>query len=216
MRRISFNPRATTNFLAFNLGWWACALGAVYDGYWWLGPALLPLWITASLWSSSSPKGEGLFLIFMGLFGFVLDTVLIKAGLFETARHSVAPIWLASMWILLGLTFESMVRARRSLWLLLSVGAVSGPLTYLWCEPLHLVRYARPLWFSLGAHAAVWSILIFVLFIVRDFCLILAAPSATLSEEPAPSASFPQGWSVLTQPVAEFHQDTNSVHPAAH
>ena len=45
----------------------------------------------------------------MAAFGFVLDSALIFGGVFRIIPEvQVTPMWLVCMWVLLGLTFESM------------------------------------------------------------------------------------------------------------
>jgi hypothetical protein len=115
MRRVSFFGRSAISFVSFNLGWWACALGSKH-GYPWLGPALLPIWVALHLRLSPTPKGEGVFLVALTALGFLIDTALIKLELFTVNPVSMlAPLWLVSMWTLLGLTFEGMLVWRQKL-----------------------------------------------------------------------------------------------------
>ena len=189
---LNFSGRSAVSFLSFNLGWWACALGANY-GYPWLGPALLPLWVGVHLALSPTPCGELLFFILLAGIGFVVDSAFIKLELFTVADTTAwAPLWLVSMWILMGLTYESILSWRRYTWLLLLSGAVTGPLTYVWCEAVELLTYARPVWLAVGVHGLIWGALTPLLFRVRDFSLIWALRAVKVAPRMAELEELPQ------------------------
>jgi hypothetical protein len=147
------------SFITFNLGWWACALGASHQEPW-IGPALAPLWVGLHIFYSPVAKGETIFLLLLSVIGFALDTLLIQLGLFATIpAQTLAPLWLVTMWILLGLTYESMLMMRRNRALLIISGAVSGPFAYYCTEAVNILHYARPLWLSLALHGLLWGAL---------------------------------------------------------
>jgi len=188
MVRFTFAGRTALSFLSFNLGWWACAFGAM-KGYPWVGPALLPLWVGLHLYLSPTPLGELLFFLILCPVGFLIDTALIKSGLFTMAgAESYAPLWLVAMWILLGLTYESMLALRQRTWLLLLSGAVYGPLTYVWCEAVHLLAYSKPMWGSLLIHGVLWAALTPVLFKLRDLSLMASLGRPEAASAPAMQA----------------------------
>lgn len=190
MNRLNYSGRTLLNFLTFNIGWWACAIGAK-QGHPWLGPALMPVWLGMHLYYSPVARGESLFLAGIAIVGFGLDTALIHAGLFATVPASAfAPLWLVSMWVLLGQTFENMLAMRRNIYLLCVMGAMSGPLSYYAGESMGVLFYARPLWLTLPVHAILWSLLIPLLFWLRDFARTTMHPNA--NRAPAPAA---RAWS---------------------
>ncbi len=182
MRQMKYAGRSALSFLSFNLGWWACALGPRYQIDW-VGPVFMPLWLGLHLYFTPKTMrlGEGLFLLSLGLLGFAVDTVLIYFGIFEVRpAAALTPVWLVCMWILLGLTFESMLVMRRSLALVCLMGVLSGPLSYLFAQAVDILKYAEPAWRSLAIHGAVWAALMPLLFLLRDFIL-----RAALRERPA-------------------------------
>lgn len=194
MARINYAARTLLSFATFNVGWWGCALGAS-RGWPWLGPAMLPILAGLHLYFAPVAKGEAVFLVALGFIGFAIDTAFLHAGLFSVnAFTGVAPMWLISMWILLGMTFESMLMMRRNRWLMLLSGAMSGPLSYYCCEAVHVLHYARPLWVSLPLHAAVWALLLPVLFRVRDYALlgVMGAAEASALAADSQQARFRQ------------------------
>ncbi|NJL24985.1 MAG: DUF2878 domain-containing protein [Calothrix sp. SM1_5_4] len=163
--------RTLISFLSFNIGWWVCAVGASY-GYPWAGPALTPLLLGLHLYLSPTPRGEALFIASCGGAGFLFDTLLLRAGLFTTIPDAQwAPAWIVAMWMLLGLTYESMLMVRKTPRLLFLMGAISGPMSYFAGEALNILSYTRPLWLSLPVHGLIWGALTIMLFIFRDWSL---------------------------------------------
>lgn len=172
---MTYWTRSILSFITFNLGWWLCALGASH-GYPLLGPALLPLWIGLHLWYSPFALGEIFFLGVLGLVGFLLDTLLIRCGLFAVIpESSFAPGWLMGMWLLFGQTFEGMLALRKHLWWLCLSAALTGPLSYYAGETMNILIYQRPLWIVLLIHGLIWAVLTPVLFSCRDGSLWLAS-----------------------------------------
>ncbi|MGZ6479268.1 MAG: DUF2878 domain-containing protein [Bdellovibrionales bacterium] len=203
---MNYAARTMLSWFSFNLGWWACAIGAGH-GYTWLGPALMPLFVGAHLYFSPVPKGESIFLAVIGVSGFAIDTVLLRLGLFAITPEVIyPPLWLVAIWIFYGQTYESMLMMRRNKLLLYASGALSGPLSYYCFEALHLMAYARPLWLSITGHALLWGILTPVFFVVRDWTLHLTGfvPSVLVT------ADLPQGDSLPVDLKADRLQPEKS------
>ena len=166
---MTYGARTISNLLLFNLGWWACAVGAS-QGHAGLGLIPIPFILGIHLRSAPVWRGELVFLIALAIVGFAVDTVLIQAHLFELrSGYPVAAGWIVGMWILFGQTFESMLALRRRLWLLCGAAAMTGPLSYYAGESLNLLTYARPLAVSLLLHGLLWALLIPALFKMRDY-----------------------------------------------
>ncbi len=167
---LNFSSRSLVSYVSYYFGWWIAALGPRYQMEW-IGPAALPFFVGIHI--AFMPKNlrlsEAVFLSALALTGFTLDTVLMGLGLFETNPKSVfTPAWLVSMWVLLGLTFESMLVMRRSLYFVCLMGAVSGPLTYLFAQAVNIMTYREPQWLSMTIHAVFWAALMPLLFTLRD------------------------------------------------
>lgn len=181
MSLMNYANRSLLNFATFNAGWWICALGPRYEMEW-LGPISMPIWIGLHLYFTPARAGEALFLSGLGVLGFAIDTLLIYGDLFQiTAGTPFAPAWLVCMWVLLGLTFESLLMARKKLYMICVVGVVSGPVSYLFAQAVHILHYSEPRWLTLTIHATIWAALMPLLFVFRD-----AAISATVLRRQAP------------------------------
>lgn len=200
MIKMNYAARTLLSFFSFNIGWWACALGASH-GYPWIGPASLPVFIGLHLYFTPVPKGEALFLALLGVIGFGIDSVLMKVQFFTIDGAEFAPLWLVAMWVLMGQTYESMLMMRRNMWLLSLSGAFSGPLSYYCFEALNLLTYARPLWLSLAAHAVLWAALTPIFFWLREKAVRLAGFTPTVLVQPAADSEMP------VVAAADSHED---------
>lgn len=152
------------------MGWWVCALGPRYQIEW-IGPLSMPFWLGLHLYFTPRTLrwGEGLFLLLLGILGFAIDTILIYFGIFQINPTTFyTPMWLVCMWILLGLTFESMLVMRRNLALVCLMGVLSGPLSYLFAQAVNILKYAQPAWLNMALHSVLWAALMPLLFILRD------------------------------------------------
>ena len=169
--RMNYAGRSLLSFLSFNIGWWACALGPRYQMDW-VGPLCMPLWLIPHFYFSPTKLGGGAFLLALGALGFAIDSALIHAGIFYvTPQQNFAPLWLVCMWVLLGLTFESMLVMRRSVWLVMLMGVLSGPLSYLFAQAVNILNYHKPYWITMGAHGLLWAALMPFLFTVREWMI---------------------------------------------
>jgi len=169
--RLNYAGRTLLSFVSFNLGWWACALGPVY-GFAWLGPVLLPVWVGLHLYVSPTPRGEALFLALLAAAGFFIDSLFLRLDVFQIGVSvQWTPPWLVSMWVLLGLTFESMLIMRRHPALIYLMGVMSGPLSYFFAEAVDVLRYAQPNWLSMGVHGLFWAGLMPLLFMLREWSI---------------------------------------------
>jgi hypothetical protein len=185
MRLMNYANRSLLSFATFNAGWWVCALGPRYEMEW-LGPVSMPIWIGLHLYFTPVRAGEALFLASLGALGFVIDSLLIYGGLFHIVPETqFAPAWLVCMWILLGLTFESMLMARRKLYMVCAIGVMSGPISYLFAQAVHILNYSEPKWLTISIHAAIWAALMPLLFALRDVAVGVTLPRSPARLVPA-------------------------------
>ncbi len=127
--------RKLINFVLFQLGWFACILGAAH-GY--VTAAVLFCAAIAALhvWQSHERVQESVLLLKIGVLGIVADTLLLQTGslVFESKGllPSLSPIWMWSLWIILGCTLNVSMSWLKGRYVLASVlGAIAGPLSYL-------------------------------------------------------------------------------------
>jgi hypothetical protein len=150
------------NVVGFQLGWFACVLGAAH-GMPWLGPLLaLPIlsWHVAS---ATRPARAALLLAVAALAGLGLDTLLIRAERFAFTQgilvEGFAPHWMVCLWALFASTFNVSLRWMREKPLLAALfGAVGGPLAYWAGARLGAATLLEPAWAGLLLVGLVYAV----------------------------------------------------------
>lgn len=150
------------NLLAFQLGWFACVLGAAW-GRPWLGPLVALPVLLWHLHNAGRPGREALLLATAGLLGLVLDSALVLAGRLSFTQGiliaGLAPYWMVTLWALFASTFNVSLRwLRDRLPLAALFGAVGGPLAYLAGARLGAAHIMEPAWLGHLAVAAVYAL----------------------------------------------------------
>ncbi|MBE7559528.1 DUF2878 domain-containing protein [bacterium] len=121
------------NFVGFQLGWFACILGAAH-GRPWLGPLVVVAWLAPFVWISPRSRGDLATLLAAGLSSYLADSVLVLAGWlsFPSAAWGwPSTLWMVALWVNLAGTLRwslSWLREHRA-WSAL-LGSLGGPLAY--------------------------------------------------------------------------------------
>ena len=149
--------RLLANAALFQLGWFACVLGAQR-------PALLLLagaCLLAHFAFVGRGRGELARVGALTLAGCALDSLLLNLGVFDFAGDSrVLPLWLALLWALFATTLgHSLAWSARPWWLGSLLGALGGPLSYLLGARLADVSLPLGLWPTLLLLALIWALL---------------------------------------------------------
>jgi hypothetical protein len=122
------------NFVCFQLGWFACIIGAAHDHVFWPAAGTL-LYIALHIWRSSYPAAE-LRLVFKAvIFGVSADTLIANLGFlsFEDAWPSayLSPFWMWVLWALVASTINSSLSWLQGRPILAAVlGGMAGPMSY--------------------------------------------------------------------------------------
>ncbi|MCC6076586.1 DUF2878 domain-containing protein [Pseudomonas sp. GCM10022188] len=150
--------RLLANAALFQLGWFACVLGAQR-------PALLPVagaCLLAHFALVEHRRGELKVVGAATLAGCALDSLLLNLGVLDFAGDGrVLPPWLAMLWALFATTLgHSLAWSARPWWLGSLLGALGGPLTYLLGARLAGVGLPLGLWPSLLLLALIWALLV--------------------------------------------------------
>ncbi len=156
-----------TNFVLFQLGWFACVLGGAY-GQALLGSLIAILVIAYHFYRANEAKKELLLLSIALIIGFIFESIVTAQGL---ARYShgqvfdvIAPLWMILMWPLFATTLNLSMRWLKNLTPLLVslVGVIFAPLAYYAGSQLGAVEYDN-LTLSLSIIAIAWAALLPVL-----------------------------------------------------
>jgi hypothetical protein len=149
------------NFACFQLGWFACVLGAA-NGIPWAGPMIVTLVVAIHLLIAQRP-GLELWLVAAAMaVGLVADSLLLASGWISYPNGywvpGLAPYWIIAMWALFATTLNVSMRwLRGSLPLTVLMGAVGGPLSYLAGAKLGGIEFLAPIW-AMSALAVIWAL----------------------------------------------------------
>jgi hypothetical protein len=121
------------NFIAFQLGWWCCVLGAA-NGDRFLGPFAVALIVIAHLLRARRMSAELLLVAITVALGAAWDTLMLHSGWISYAAGfsgAFAPLWILALWAVFATTFNvSMHWLRERKLLAAAFGAVAAPLSY--------------------------------------------------------------------------------------
>lgn len=141
--------RVLANFAAFQIGWFACVLGAAHDLPW-AGTAVAAAIVAAHIGSAARPLQELKLVGIALLIGAVWDSALVMLGWLDFKSGflvaGMAPHWILALWALFAITLNvslAWLKARLAAAVLL--GAVAGPLAYWGGVRLGAVSFVEPL-----------------------------------------------------------------------
>jgi hypothetical protein len=158
------------NFLAFQIGWFACVLGAA-NGLPWLGVLIVSIVLALAAFMASDWKQELSLAIAAAAMGFAVDSALIAFGIFAPVPYlspaPLSPLWMVMLWANQATTLNSCLAWLRGRFLLgASFGSVGGPLAYFGGAKLGAA--ALPSLESLMILGAVWAVAFPALLAVAD------------------------------------------------
>ncbi|MBU3579225.1 DUF2878 domain-containing protein [Polynucleobacter sp. 73C-SIWE] len=122
------------NFVFFQVGWFACILGAAYQHELWAVIGTLA-YIAIYLWRSQTPKLELTLLLKVLSFGILTDSLLMYLGILDFKgtwpSPYLSPAWMWALWLLVASTLNSSLSWLNGKPVLgMVLGAISGPLSY--------------------------------------------------------------------------------------
>ena len=122
------------NIIGFQVGWFACVLGAAY-GHPLLGPLAALLIIGLHLKFQPDRQAESMLMLCVALIGSAYDQCLMWLGL-VSYNHSFwspdwLPIWMITLWLLFATTLNGSLKWLQGRYVLASLfGFIGGPLAY--------------------------------------------------------------------------------------
>jgi len=122
------------NIIGFQLGWWACVLG-VQNGYAYLGPLVMFIYLVIHLVLTGSNRSEMIFIVIVGSLGALVDTAFLQSSLITYQGLTftfLAPLWIIAMWVGFSATLNHSLAWLDGKWFFaFLLGAIFGPLSYL-------------------------------------------------------------------------------------
>ena len=150
------------NFVLFQIGWFACVLGAGKQLPW-LGVIVVAVIVAWHLLQAKQVKPELVLLVLALLIGGLFDQLMLINGLISYQAHgwsiSLLPAWILALWAVFVTVLNVSLRWMRGKWLVaILFGAIGGPLAYMGAEKLGAVTLnALPM--SYVALSVGWAIL---------------------------------------------------------
>ncbi len=146
------------NFLAFQLGWFACVLGGAH-GLPWLGTLAAMAVVAWHLVRTPDRRGEARLIVIACLIGLVWESLLTFQGLLAypsgVLLAGTAPHWIIALWGLFATTLNLSLRWLQGRWWLSALfGAIAGPLAFYAGSRLGAVSFSDPaaamVWLAVG------------------------------------------------------------------
>ncbi|MGB0445346.1 MAG: DUF2878 domain-containing protein [Porticoccaceae bacterium] len=133
------------NFLGFQIGWFACVLGAAYQKEL-LGITIAIAIVVLHLYLQVDRRKELWLILAAVLIGLIWETWVLKLNILHYPSHSEAsfwaPHWLIMMWALFATTINLSMGWLKGHWILaMLMGAVFGPLAFVAGEKLNAVVF---------------------------------------------------------------------------
>lgn len=173
--------RLIANIILFQIGWFACVLGAANHLAW--AGSLTALAIAAlHLQLAKRRSVEIQLLLLVVTLGFAWDSLIASMGLMQFTSgvmlDGLAPYWMAALWVVFATTLNVSMRWLRERWLIAALfGAIGGPLAYYAGAKLGALSFPDPV-LGLTAQAVGWGLLMPLLVkIAARFDGIESAPS---------------------------------------
>ena len=157
----------TLNAILFNVAWLLCVLGGDFVA---LITAMVLL--VFHLLIVSRVSQEFLFIIGVGIVGFIIDVLVFRSGLLLRANGiSFPPLWLLALWICFATTLNHCFRfLQQRLGLAAVAGAVSGTASYIGGARLSGVQLGVDFPIAVLTLAALWLCLFPLLMLAaREF-----------------------------------------------
>lgn len=141
------------NIVLFQLGWFACVLGAA-NGYAREGAIAAALIVALHIARAPRPKHEAMLALAAALLGLVFESALVWAG---WVRVEEGIYWLVALWALFATTLNESLRMLQTRpWIAALFGAVGGPLAYYAGARMGALDFVQPA-AMLAALAVGWA-----------------------------------------------------------
>lgn len=153
------------NFVAFQVGWFACVLGGAYRMPL-VGTGIALTIVVLHLARVADPVAELKLILAAAGIGLILDPMLALAGLITftsgTLFAGTVAHWMVALWMLFATTLNVSLRwLKRRAAVAVLFGAIGGPLAYLAGEKLGALQFETNL--GIAAVAIGWAVAMYLL-----------------------------------------------------
>jgi len=135
--------RVVVNFILYEIGWFACVIGAAKQMPW-LGVVVMLAIVAWHLLQAKQPKREWALLLIVLVIGGTFDQILLNHQLISYESHgwmtNIVPVWILALWAEFVTILNVSLRWMHGRWLLAVLfGAIGGPLAYMGAAKLGAV-----------------------------------------------------------------------------
>ncbi len=160
------------NFVLYQIGWFACVLGAAYAAPW-LGISVALSLVAIHLWLATDRLNQFKLLIAATCVGLVVDSILLTLGVYQFPSGMLVawlpPLWMSVLWMQFATTFQYCLNWLSGHYVVSAVfGFVGAPLVFLAGQRLGAVSFLPPLGVNLMLLAVLWGVAIPVLIYMSD------------------------------------------------
>lgn len=132
-----------TNFILFQVAWFACVLGAA-NNLPWLGVTVTLVVLAWHFFHSSHPKSELLLILAALCIGALFDQFMLAMSWVDYQAHgwntSLVPVWILALWMAFASTLNLSLAWMQGRYLIaILFGGSGGPLAYFGAENLGAV-----------------------------------------------------------------------------
>lgn len=149
------------NVASFYVGWFACIYSATEPAQI-VGPLVIAGLLAIHFCLTDERLRELRLIVLTGLFGTLLESALMVAGLYRFTNHTgswLCPVWLTALWMAFGSTFNhSLYRLRGRYRLAVVFGALGAPLGYYAGMRLGALTFVPRLVVTLSVLAVLWAV----------------------------------------------------------
>ena len=155
--------RGVLEYVAFQIVWLACALGAA-NGSNLPGVAAALAVVSVHIALSTSRSAAVTMVAMCGFVGFAAESLFAMTGVLRYAAAwpstSVAPAWIVALWLAFAITLPATrwMLGERPLAKAAALGAVFGPAAYLAGDRIGALQMTTPVWHGLLLTAVVWAL----------------------------------------------------------
>lgn len=131
------------NFILFQIGWFACVIGAS-EQMPWLGIAVVLAIVIWHLIQAKQPKLEVSLLFTVLIIGGIFDQIMLNHHFISYQSHgwsnNLVPVWILALWLEFATILNVSLRWMRDRWFIaILFGAIGGPLAYMGAAKLDAV-----------------------------------------------------------------------------
>ena len=160
------------NFMLYQIGWFACVLGAAYGESRW-GIAFAMSLVGLHMFLTTDRANQAKLLFVASSVGFVVDSTLLRIGVYQFPNAALVdglpPLWMSVLWIQFATTFRYCLQWLSGRYAICGVlGLAGAPVAFLGGERLGAIAFCPPRLPNLLILGSLWAIAIPLLIYLSD------------------------------------------------